>query len=202
MDWKSYYRRDLERDEVRAALAAALSHQEDDLVRGAPGERGTILSFPHTAACYAGPLQARVGRRALPLTPRSRPGPGCAAPLGTCALSRARGRGADPRAPIARLLRPGRRLRPPPAGSARTAFGTLPLARLPRETPGVLRLDRRGILKDEFSLDLFLSLVGLYAERHGAEPLSVLPVYVGMTRNPLSGSFEGAASLARALRRF
>jgi len=60
MDWKSYYRRDLERDEVRAALAAALSHQEDDLVRGAPGERGTILSFPHTAACYAGPLQARV----------------------------------------------------------------------------------------------------------------------------------------------
>jgi hypothetical protein len=60
MDWKSYYRRDLERDEVRAALAAALGHQEDDLVRGAPGERGTILPFPHTAACYAGPLQARV----------------------------------------------------------------------------------------------------------------------------------------------
>jgi hypothetical protein len=60
MDWKSYYRRDLERDEVRAALAAALSHQEGDLVRGAPDERGTILSFPHTAAHYAGPIQARV----------------------------------------------------------------------------------------------------------------------------------------------
>ncbi len=129
MDWKSYYRRDLERDEVRAALAAALSHQEDDLVRGAPGERGTILSFPHTAAHYAGPIQARVVAGLY----RSRPDLVLALDvlhLSGLALFRELADEGQTRAPVARLLRPGRRLHPP-GRKRKNGLWALPLARFP-----------------------------------------------------------------------
>ena len=131
MNWKSYYRRDLERDEVRAALAAAVGHQEDDLVRGAPGERGTILSFPHTAAHYAGPIQARVVAGLY----RSRPDLVLA--LGVLHLSglalfrELADEGQNPACRSRAFSALGEGFIPP-AGSARTAFGTLPLARLPR----------------------------------------------------------------------
>jgi len=130
MDWKSYYRRDLERDEVRAALAAALSHQEGDLVRGAPGERGTILSFPHTAARYAGPIQARVVAGLY----RSRPDLVLALDvlhLSGLALFREL---ADEGQSPARRSRAFSALGEgfiPPAGSARTAFGRSPLRGFP-----------------------------------------------------------------------
>ena len=61
MDWKPYYRGEIEsmsgRETVETLLRGAVPGAIDELLIGE-----AIVSFPHTALRYAGPLQARVVR--------------------------------------------------------------------------------------------------------------------------------------------
>jgi len=81
-----------------------------------------------------------------------------------------------------------------------TPFGGIPSERIADDRATGARTDRMGVLKNEFSLDSFFSLMSLYAKVQDLAPISVLPIYVGMTREPVSGSFAVAADLARLLR--
>jgi len=59
VDWKSYYRAEIVRPEGRDTIVGLLGSGSDPRIEGAI-DRGAIVSFPHTALRYAGPLQARV----------------------------------------------------------------------------------------------------------------------------------------------
>jgi len=80
-----------------------------------------------------------------------------------------------------------------------TAFGALPL--LAGDEADGVRVDRTGLLKAEFSLDTFASILRAAADALGRPPLPILPLYVGMTRNPTTGSFGVAERVADWVRR-
>ena len=198
MDWKPYYRRELEEEATQTGLRLALREAERERTLDAQLERGAILSFPHTAARYAGPIQARVVAALYRRRPR------LVVALGVLHLSGAPTYRAavSPEEPAQRRAQAFAALAGAFVGAETDLgmpFGRVSLAPLRREVPGVLRRDRGGVLKDEFSLDLFLALVRLQATLVGAEPLPVLPLFVGMTRDPQSGSFDHARELAAAI---
>jgi len=81
-----------------------------------------------------------------------------------------------------------------------TPFGALAMESMVDGCPAVVRVDHGGLLGREFSLDIFHAVLRLAADVYRIDPLPVLPVYVGMTRNPLEKSFNTAASLSEWLR--
>jgi len=150
-----------------------------------------VISFPHTALGYSGPLIMRTVVSLL-----RTPGLRRVIALGVLHM----GTLPEPYKGLYRSGQPGwERLAGgfvPVGPAVATPFGEVPLAggRLP---PPVK--EDRGILGNEFSLDTFLAMYAYAAGRLGMVPPPVLPVYVGLTRDPDSSSFAVAGELARAL---
>jgi len=204
MDWKRYYRDEMLDEETRDYLEALFAGLNGDEEIDSLIDRGAILSFPHTAAHYIGPLQARVVSGlyrngiervvALGVLHTST----LAAPyaeLYRTALDEKRS--SDERLHAYSVLRGGFS---PNCDAIDTAFGKMPCQCVAGQK-GV-RTDKAGLLVNEFSLDSFFSLMALYARMHGVSPISVSPIYIGMTRDPLTGSFDVASDIARLLRGF
>ncbi len=195
MDWKRYYRGELESSEGKR-LVEELFHSfnggDEGLIRVL--QEGGVVSFPHTALRYSGPLIMRTVASLLHLPELRR----------TIALGVLHtGTLPEPYAELYRRAQEGgegwERLAGgfvPPGEAIRTPFGEVPLAHTPVQSP----LQRGGaILAHEFSLDTFFSLYAYAAGKMGMKAPPVLPIYVGMTRNPHTDSFQTAAELARAI---
>jgi len=197
VDWKSYYRAEIARPEGRDAIAGFLRNRGDPWIEGAI-ERGAVVSFPHTALRYAGALQARV------VSALYRRGISRIVALGVLhgsgreAFRTARDEGRPPeerRAGFSEVK--GGFI--PPRGPFDTPFGGYPTWR-PADG-GPVRIDRSGILASEFSLDTFVSILKVGSEVFEKEPIPILPIFIGMTREPMNGDFAVASSLAAWLRR-
>ena len=196
MDWKVYYRAEIARPEGRDAIVDFLETGGDPKVEGAIG-RGAIVSFPHTALSYAGPLQARL------VSAIYRPGIDRIVALGVLhgigieAFRTARDPSLPPneRKAAFKEVAGGFSL---PADTYDTPFGGYPVWRPADDGP--IRIDRSGILGSEFSLDTFASILKLGADLFGEEEIPIFPVYVGMTSDPIEGGFDLAFNLAKWLR--
>lgn len=201
IDWKSYYHDELGSRQARKRLdrffeEAARDEEIDRLL-----SRGAIFSFPHTALAYAGPLQARV-----------------VAALGRAGVERVLALGVFHASTLPPAAETGRRLLAdgsapphertaayarlsggfvPPERVGRTPFGEVPLLAAP--DLDAVRVDRDGLLRSEFSLDTFLSLLAFHARGQDRRPPEILTVYVGPTRDPVTGGFEVADRLAASL---
>lgn len=201
IDWKSYYRDELARPEARRDLERYFEEPRQEKEIDELLARGAILSFPHTALSYAGPLQARV------VAGLSRAGVERVLALGVFHASTL-----PPAAETDRRLLVDESAPPhertvayarlsggfiPPERIARTPFGEVPV--LAAADLDAVRVDRDGLLRSEFSLDTFLSLLAFHAQARGRRPPEVLTVYVGPTRDPVTGGFEVADRLAASL---
>ena len=204
MDWKAYYRNEMTQLATKAYLEGLFDSLDEDREMDALVQRRAILSFPHTAARYIGPLQARV------VSSLYRSGIKRVIALGVLHTS------VLP-APYDELYR--KALDNERSSSARlnafaslqgafvpacreidTAFGRIPCVCIGDDQAKGVRIDRMGVLKNEFSLDSFFSIMSLYAQTHRMPPIIVSPLYVGMTRDPVTGSFNVADDLADLLR--
>jgi hypothetical protein len=202
MDWKGIYRREIESPEGRFLLSELI----EDYRRGEPTLRGTlekggVVSFPHTALAYSAPIIMRTVTSLLGI-----PGLQAVIALGVIHV------GALPESHRALYLLAHDRKAPPKerlAAWERLAGGFVPATRaiatpfgdlevLEISPSGLIREDD-GILRNEFSLDSFTALYRLAASELGVRPPPLLPVYVGITRNPVEGTFEVAQRLAAEL---
>jgi len=175
-------------------LARALSLNED-LGLG----RGAIASFPHTALAYAGPLQARV------VAALYRSGVRRVIALGVlhsfhsmayrntldAALPDDRRRSAFEKVAGGWL---------PPGDAIETSYGDLRVVTPPEDDRVPIRVDRCGVLAEEFSLDTFCTLLRRAADLLDVRPPPVLRLFVGPTRDPIDGSFAVAERLAGWIR--
>ncbi|RLE39996.1 hypothetical protein DRJ23_02835 [Candidatus Acetothermia bacterium] len=203
MNWKPYYRAELVRPEGRELIEGYFAEADDDPKLDAALADRAILSFPHTALPYAGPLQARV------IAALHRAGVELIIALGVLHTSAIPAPYAerlellrDPAAPLEERRAAFSQLSGafiPRGGSIPTPFGSLTIA--PVEFTEAVRPDS-GILKNEFSLDTFFSLLAFYCRTRALPPPRVLPVYVGVTRDPESGSFGVGEEIARELAGF
>jgi len=198
IDWKTYYRRELESPAGRRTVDDLLRRADDtELVRAI--QHGAILSFPHTALDYAGPLQARV------VGALYRAGVERVIALGVLhsGASAAYRTALDEEQPddvrraayeevVGGWLVPG--------ATIGTPFGDLPGLEASEDERVPVRFDQSGLLTEEFSLDTFLSLLRRGAVLRDVEPPEVLRVFVGPTREPLSRSFAVAERLASWVR--
>ncbi len=159
----------------------------------------TILSFPHTAIEYSGPLQARVAgwlckrgfKRVVTLGVLH----GSLVPAYRIAADKqaaSREREAAYAHVCGAFLLPGHRVETP--------FGDLDVATPSAVPDTVVRVDAAQLLGCEFSLDTFHAVLRLAADVYHVNPPAVLPIYVGMMRHPLSGAWDSADALARWLR--
>ena len=89
----------------------------------------------------------------------------------------------------------------PPNPFLQTPFGVIPLDFSPLPKNDSIRQDRPQILEQEFSLDTFLSLFKYYYLLHNQSLPEIVPFYIGMTRNPLTNSFETASQIARVIQK-
>jgi len=199
MEWKPYYAAELCRAGCRERIVNWLQAAGENDKRLAMIGKRTVLSFPHTAVDYSGQLQARVAawlvqngfRRVITLGVVH----GSLNPVYRMA--------ADDALPYARRLASIVQVTgafTPTAESLETPFGSLAVGRLSAAAPWGVRPDISGLLNNEFSLDTFHAILRLATDVFQVSPLSVFPVYVGMLRHPISGSFEAAATLASWLR--
>ena len=204
MDWKTYYHNEMAQPATKEYLAGLLASFKEDRDMDALVERGAILSFPHTAARYIGPLQTRV------VSSLYRMGIKRVIALGVLHTSTLPSpydemyrvaldgeRSANERLEAYASLRGGF---VPECDQMDTAFGGIPCGGIAQDQAVGVRTDRMGVLKNEFSLDSFFSLISLYAQEHAISPIDVSPLYVGMTRDPVNGSFAAAADIADLLR--
>ena len=196
MNWKSYYRQELALPESRQRLVEWLEADAEGRIDSAL-ERGAVVSFPHTAMAYAGPLQAAVvsslyrgGVESIIALGVLHSG---SLPVYQCALDEHRSPEERARAFDAVCGAFGTR-----ASSIETPFGRHPIVSL---EPELSRVDPGEILEGEFSLDTFVSILRLAADVFGRPPIPITLVFVGMTRHPVTGSFEQARSLADRLLR-
>ncbi len=195
MDWKSYYEAERQAAGAREAIAAWLAL--DERIAAAITRRD-VLSFPHTALRYAGPLQARVARalfddstveRVLALGVLHASGlDAYRMALDERATPAARGAGFE----VVRgaFFSAGRALE--------TAFGRVPQWDASARSDEV-RSDQ-AMLRAEFSLDTFAGVLRVAADAVGRPPLPVLPIFIGMTRDPVSGAFAVAEAVADWMR--
>ncbi|MBE0635957.1 hypothetical protein IH601_08175 [Candidatus Bipolaricaulota bacterium] len=199
MEWKACYDTELRSPGAREKIAHWLQAARQDDASTEPFGRRTVLSFPHTALDYSGFLQARVAswlyqmefRRVIALGVVH----GSLIPQARIA--------ADPQASsqdrdrafleVAGGFRALATRRDTPFGAVATEIAEMP-------ADGVVRPEPQGMLQREFSLDTFCAIVRLAADVFEAEPLPIIPVYIGMTRHPITGSFDTAALLAQWLR--
>jgi hypothetical protein len=196
MDWKTHYQAELAQSDGRDRVAAWLRRPIDERVVSALA-RGAILSFPHTTLDYAGPLQASVVSglceagidRVVALGVLHSGG----VPVYRRALDPA-----EPPEVRARCFAEVEGAFALPAERIETPFGPLPAR---PAGGGPVRVDRADLLEREFSLDTFASVLKLASEVLARPPIPVTAVFVGMTRNPATGSFETARRAASWLRR-
>ncbi len=202
MDWKTFYRRELEEPGARELLLSFLR----DRGRSLEGviARGGILSFPHTARDHAGPSISRTVMAIL-----RTPGIERVIALGVLHLGslppplRELWRLArDPGVPVGRRRRAWEEVSGafvPEGDTVKTPFGRVPLWR-PLRLAGPIRPGGR-IVEAEFSLDSFFSLLALASGELGRSPPPVLPLYVGPILDPVEGDARLATELAVTLKR-
>lgn len=197
VDWKSYYRAEIGRPEGRAAILGFINRAGDPRIEEAI-DRGAIVSFPHTALRYAGPLQAllvsalyrRRISRIISL--------GVLHGAGREAFRTAR----DERSPLEERRAAFAEVAggfAPRGDRFDTPFGRYPTW-IPTDRDGPFRIDLSGILSSEFSLDTFVSILAVGAEVFGREPIPIFPLFIGMTREPITGDFAVARRIAAWLR--
>jgi hypothetical protein len=204
MDWKTYYNAELLTPGTRAEVEDLLSLRTSNDSIDALVSEGAIMSFPHTAAAYAAPLQARVVASLYRLRVKRVIALGV---LHTSALSAPfdeqyrtvidGGRSDDERRRAWGTLR-GAFM--PDVDEIDTAFGALSLRPLEIEGTDLVRSDKGGITAREFSLDTFFSLLVRHSQLHAIPQIPVTALYVGMTRDPIDGSFAVADGIADYLR--
>ena len=204
IDWKSYYRSEFNLPRVKERLEEVFAHAEADTALGPPISRGAILSFPHTALRYAGPLQARVivelhqakVRRVIALGVFHVWGHEISAKTYSLAM--------DEMEEVAQRVAAFEELKGAfvlPVAVHETPFGSIYLAHPSLSFSAALRKDTKGHLANEFSLDTFMILLSFYYRSQGEDPPVVTPLYIGMTRDPVSGSFAVASQVAELVRR-
>ncbi len=196
MDWKRYYQEERQAGGAREAIEAWLI--ADSVVAEAVGRRA-VASFPHTALRYAGPAQARVARALYDDRGVER----------VLALGVLHGGGLDVyRTALDDQASPTQRAAAfrvvggaflPVGRALETTYGSLPGWSPPAEAEEVRR-DRDGLLGSEFSLDTFASVLRVAADALGRPPLPLLPLFIGMTRDPVSGSFKVARAVGDWIR--
>jgi hypothetical protein len=170
MDWKSYYQNELTSTEGQAFVHRCFQrHRQGDPQIARVLEAQGIISFPHTSIYYTGESFARLISTLCQIKMEK-----------IIALGVLHG---------AKL--PGAFI---PTTPIETSFGMIP------RHPVVQRTKTNDeLLANEFSLDAFLSLNALYAREQGLRPLSILSLYIGLTRD-LAGSFAIATQIAQWLR--
>lgn len=198
MDWKAYYGGELRDVETRDKIKQWLLAADVAAAAAAMTDPRTVFSFPHTFAAASGPLQARV-----------------VAWLYRCGFKRVIALGVMHgslmpvfQATANERLSQQERLDAfaqiegaflPEADRLATPFGHLPVQRIDLPLKGI-RMDRQGLLETEFSLDTFHAILRFAADVFDVAPMPVIPAYVGMTRNPVTGAFDTATGLACWLR--
>jgi len=198
MDWKPYYRGEIEsmsgRETVETLLRGAVPGAIDELLIGE-----AIVSFPHTALRYAGPLQARVVRMIYRLGIERVIALGVLHGSSVAVYKKA----SDAKAPTEQrraacdAVSGGFLL---PSESIVTPSGDLPIdPAVPSEEVPV-RVDSAGILTDKFSLDTFFALMRREADRCGVSPIPVFPIFIGLTRDPIDRSFDVARRIGEWVR--
>jgi len=197
VNWKLYYRREIDSSAGRRTVDKLLRTAHDDsLARAVAG--GAIASFPHTALAYAGPLQAQVVSSLY--------GSGVERVIALGVLHSGISTAYRTTLDEARSIATRRAALAEVAGGTllsgnadETPFGGLPLVAMAENWRVPIRVDRDR-LADEFSLDTFLALMRRAADLRGVPPLPVLPIFVGPTRDPIDGSFAVAGRLAEWIR--
>jgi len=203
MKWKSYYRHEFDLPGTKEYLDMMFSRAEEDTSLDSSIDTGSILSFPHTALHYAAMHQARV------IISLYRAGVEQVIALGVLHLW---GHA------VSSLLYRQAMASEEESSVRQAAFSTLVGAFTPidslmhtpfgkvsfdpaslSESP-VIRPDAKGLLVEEFSLDTFFSLLHYYYLLHDHPLPRIVPLYIGMTRNPLTGSFAIAGEIAAAVR--
>ncbi|MBU1049517.1 hypothetical protein KKG90_05770 [Candidatus Bipolaricaulota bacterium] len=198
MDWKPYYDAELREASTRAKIVEWLRIADENTTAAGVFDPRMILSFPHTAIDYSGPLQTRVAswlyghgfKRVITLGVMH----GSLVPLYRIA--------ADDCAPHAEREAAYANLSGaflPAIDRVMTPFGTLSVTDLGDAPESAIRFDHANLLKDEFSLDTFHAILRLAADVYRLDPLPVTPMYVGMTRHPLTSSLDSAERLGRWL---
>lgn len=195
MDWKAYYRNELTRPGARERIDGWLRTSRIEGVSEAVARRA-ILSFPHTALDFAGPLQAAVVsaliaegiERIVALGVLHSGG------LSSYRVALDERAALDERVTAFRAVS-GAFLRG--ASEIETPFGLHPAVPL---SGGPVRTESDGLLSQEFSLDTFGALLRRAADVFDCAPMPILPLFVGMTRHPATGSFETALEIADWLR--
>jgi predicted class III extradiol MEMO1 family dioxygenase len=198
MDWKPYYDTELREAKTRDKIKQWLRIADEMAVASGTHDSRTVLSFPHTAVDYSGPLQARViswlygngFKRVIAL------GVIHGALIPTYQVAANELSPHDERKAAYEQVS-GAFL--PASNRVKTPFGTLDVLSVDQAVPAEIRQDHSNFLENEFSLDTFHAVMRLAADIYQVEPLPVLPLYVGMMRNPFNGSFATAAALARWL---
>lgn len=194
MDWKAYYRAELECSGARNRIEGWLAHAR-------PVDRITtegVLSFPHTALGFSGPSIARVARTLLETRGVER----------VLALGVLHGGALEPyRRALDVDASAGQRAAGFAAvrgaflvggGEMGTPFG--PVAAWHPDSSGAARTDGGSLLAAEFSLDTFGAVLRVASDMAGRRPLPVCALFVGMTRDPISGSFTTAEEIGDWLR--
>lgn len=198
MQWKPYYDAELRRPESRKLIVDWLREASEDTELSSPVGGRLVLSFPHTAIAYSGAIQARVVAalyranvsRVIALGVMH----GGLVPVYRVATdeSASEQKRADAFAQVSGAFLPFAR-------HLETPFGSLAVDSMAEPLPDGVGLDTADLLREEFSLDTFCSVLRLAADDLGVEPLPVLPLFVGMTRHPITGSFETAVALSKWL---
>lgn len=199
MDWKRFYAAELADPRGQETVAAALARRRGGEPRlGAALRAGAIVSFPHVTVRDSGDLIATVVESLLAAQAKRvvalgvlhgsvlpAPFDACHAslrddtPEGAEAFARLRGAFVD-------------------TAAVATPFGRIEAARSPDVDP--LLRHEPAVLRNEFSLDLFLAFLAASARAHGVRAPEVIRLYVSVVRDA-RGGFDTAASLAASIRK-
>jgi predicted class III extradiol MEMO1 family dioxygenase len=191
VDWKPYYQAECRTRGAREAIERWLV-ADSEAARAV--KQRAVLSFPHTALRYAGPLQGRVARALYDDSSVERVLALGVLHAGGLEMYRTALDEAAPRVRRAEAFAKVRGAFLSRETSVETPLGAVPTWRA--EETEFVRADRVGLLAAEFSLDTFHSVLRVAADALCRPPLPVLAVYVGMTRDPVSGSLEVAGNVA------
>lgn len=201
MEWKSYYRREMELPETKGYLEELFSQTSNSDVLIDLIAKDAILSFPHTSVHYAGAIQTQV------VSALYRSGVDQVIALGVfhawglkpyaTLYQKAMNKNETTTVRLAAFSKLAGAFSPIKPFQE-TPFGPVPLSLPLTEKTSIMRPDE-GVFRREFSLDTFLSLIRFYADLHKVDTLHIMPIYIGMTRNPLTGSFDLASRLAAVI---
>ncbi len=202
MEWKTYYRDEFSLPKAGPFLDRLFESHTADPALDARVKRGSILSFPHTSLFYGGDAQARVVCALYRLKVQRIIALGVFHVWGLPATRDLYRQAMDPRTDSSCRSEAFRALRGgflPRDNRCETPFGPFALGSPGLTVPDLLRREDAGLLDQEYSLDTFLALLALYDIKHDVPAPEVVLVYIGMTRDPLDGSFDTARDLAALL---